>query len=519
MPSIAPGPVAPARLRLSRSEAIVLLAVLALGLIHLPHPFDWDQSLFTLGAERLAAGGVLYRDFWDVKQPGIYWFFTVGGWLFGFNEVGIHLFELLWMMAFAVTLLVTLRRRWGPGPAATLAPLFTVGSYYAAAGTQQLTQVEGLVGLPLYLTLWFATDGRDEKPRAARAFLSGLCGAAVLIFKLVFLPLVGVIWLLALRDAARRGGVRRALGSLVLPVSIGFALPLAVTLAYFARHDLLGELVRTYLTYPAFLMSQARGLDVGRLFTGLEWFLMRFPPLIGLAMVGAGLTRSRRDALGLGLQFWFMAGVLVILMQRLSWFSYHYQLLIPPLGVLGAAGAGALWSRLDRFGAEAPRARRWAAAGLCALFAGLIGLAAMKTAKLAHNRFAIAPADRVAYLEMVNGTYRDVSRDVARLAEPGRRAGSLFVIDNPLVYRLAARPVSPAAFHGEIFIQEMRAEEWSELTTRLERDPPAYVLVERNSLPLVTGGAPRVARFAGFLAAGYRVAFTTKCGAWYERVR
>jgi hypothetical protein len=519
MTSSAPGPPVLAGFRFSRSEGFALLAVLALGLIHLPHPFDWDQSLFTLGAERLASGGVLYRDFWDVKQPGIYWFYTVGGWLFGFNEVGIHLFELLWMMAFALTLLVTLRRRWGPGPAATLAPLFTVGAYYAAAGNQQLTQVEGLVGLPLYLTLWFATDGRDEKPRAARAFLSGLCGAVVLIFKLVFLPLVGIIWLLALRAAARRGGARCALGSLVLPVSIGFALPLAVTLAYFARHDQLGMLVWTYFTYPAFLMSQARGLHAERLFSGLQWFLLRFAPLIGLATVGAGLTRSRRDALGQGLQFWFMTGILVILVQRLSWYSYHYQLLLPPLGVLGAAGAGALWSRLGRFGTETPRARRWAAAGLCALFAGLIGLAAMKVAMLAHNRFAITPADRLAYLELVDPSYRDFEQDVARLAEPGRRPGSLFVIDHPLFYRLAGRPISPAAFHGALFIQEMRKEEWSELTARLERDPPAYVLVERHSLPLVTGGAPRVASFAGFLAAGYRVAFTTKCGAWYERVR
>ena len=515
----APGSAAPARFRLSRNEALALLAVLVLGLIHLPHPFEWDQSLFTLGGERLASGSVLYRDFWDVKQPGIYWFYAVAGRLFGFSEPGIHLFELLWMMAFALTLLVTLRRRWGPGPVATLAPLLTVGAYYAAAGTQHLTQVEGLVGFPLYLVLWFATDGRDEKPRAVRAFLSGLCGAVVLIFKLAFLPLVGIFWLLALRAAARRSGVRRALGSLALPVSVGLALPLAVTLAYFARHALLGTLVWTYFAYPASLLSQVRGLQANRLFTGLEWFLLRFAPLIGLATVGAGLARPRRDPLGLGLQLWFLAGILVILAQRWSWWSYHYLLLLPPLGVLGAAGAGALWARVDRLGAEGPRARRWAAAGLCALFVGLIGLAAMKTAMLARYRFALTPADRVAYLESVSGAYLDFSQDVARLAEPGRRPGSLFVIDNPMVYRLAGRPVSPAAFHGAFFVEEMREREWSELVTRLERDPPAYILVERHYLPLVTGGAPWMVRFAGFLAAGYRVAFTTRCGAWYERAR
>jgi hypothetical protein len=425
----------------------------------------------------------------------------------------------LWMMAFAGVLLGTLRRRWGPGPAATLAPLFTVGAYYAMAGTQQLTQVEGLVGLPLYLTLWFATDGPDGKPRATRAFLSGLCGAVVLIFKLAFLPLVGVFWLVALEDAARRGGMRRALGSLVLPASLGLAIPLVFTLAYFALHGLLGTLAWTYFTYPALLLSQIHGVGMTRLFAGLEWFLLRSAPLIGLATVGAGLARSRRDALGLGLQFWLLAGILVILVQRWSWWSYHYLLLLPPLGVLGALGADALWSRLDRLGLDAPRARRWAAAGLCALFAGLIGLAAMKTAMLARKRFAFSLADRVAYQVRVNGVYGGFLQDAARLSEPGRRSGSLFVIDNPIVYRLAGRPVAPAAFHEALITPELREEEWSSLTARLERDPPAYILVERQYLPLVTGRTSRVARFTSFLATGYRVAFTTERGTWYERLR
>ncbi len=504
---------------LSRSEGLALLAVLALGLINLPHPFDWDQSLFTLGAERLASGSVLYRDFWDVKQPGIYWFYAVAGRLFGFDEPGIHLFELLWMTGFAVTLLVTLRRRWGRGPAATLAPLFVVGGYYAAAGTQQLTQVEGLVGFPLYLALWFATDGPDERPRAARAFLSGACGAVVMIFKLAFLPLVGLFWLMAMRDAVRRGGGRRALGSLVLPVSLGVALPLALVLAYFARHGLLATLAWTTFTVPAVLLSQVRGLHADRLFAGLEWFLLRFAPLLGLATLGAGVARARRDPLGAGLLAWFLAGLLIVLAQRWSWWSYHYLLVLPPLGVLGAAGAGALWTRLDALGAGSRRARRWAGAGLGALFAGLVGLAAMKAAMLARHRFAVAPADRVAYMEFVNRSYRDFARDVARIAGPAGRPGPLFVLDNPLVYRLAGRPVSAAAFHGELFAPEMGAAEWSGLAARLEREPPEYVLVERHYLPLVTGGAPRVRRFAAFLAGGYRVAFTSTCGAWYERAR
>ena len=514
----APAPAARARLGLSPGEAFALLAVLVLGLLHLPHPFDWDQSMFVLGGQRLAAGGVLYRDFWDLKQPGIYWFYELAGRLFGFRETGIHLFELLWMMGFAATLLVTLRRRWGRGPATTLAPLFTVGAYYAAAGDLHLTQVEGLVGLPLYLALWFASEDGGGEPRAWRALVSGLCAAVVLLFKLALLPIVGAFWLLALVEATRRRGAGRALVAFALPALLGVALPLAATLVYFGRLHLLGALGWTYFTYPAFLLTRIEGTHVNRLFDGLQWFLLRFSPLLGLAVVGAGLSRGRRDTLVAGLRLWLLAGVLVILVQRWSWWQYHYLLLLTPLGVLGAAGAGALWSGLDRLGAGAPRARCLAAAGLVALFAGLLGLAAMKTVLLARERFALTPADRAAYQRRVSPLYLGFSQDVALLNGPGRRPGAIFVLDDPVVYRLAGRPLSPA-FRGVLFFREMEEAEWSVLTSRLERDPPAYVLVEWRFVPLLTGPAPRVARFAAFLADGYRVAFTTERGAWYERAR
>jgi len=504
--------------RTARGELVVLLAVLALGLMHLPQPFERDQATFTLGAQRLAAGGVLYRDFWDVKQPGIYAFYLVAGRLFGFTETGVHLLELLWMMALAVTLLVTLRRRWGPGPAATLAPLLTVGPYYAAVGSWHLTQVEGLVGLPLYLALWFATPAADGELRAWRAFLSGLCGAVVLLFKLAFLPLVAAIWLVALADALRRprGGPARALLSVALPVALGLALPWAAVLADLARHGLLGTLRWTYLAYPALVASQVHGTRVDTLFRGLQWFLLRWAPLLGLAVAGAALVRRDRLALGLGL--WVALGFAVILAQRASWWEYHYVLFCVPLGVLGAAGIGALWAGLDRLGAGAPGARRAVAASLVALFAGFLGLAGMKAVLLARERFALRPADLASYQQRMSGLYYRTAQDVALLAEPGRLPGAVFVLDNPLVYLRSGRAAS-TAFKGVYFPEVMGEAEWSVLTSRLERDPPAYILVEPEYLPIVQSGEARVQRFAGFLAARYREARRIGPDVWYERAR
>jgi hypothetical protein len=91
---------------------LVVLAVL--GLIHLPYPFGGDQALFLLGAAALDRGEVLYVDFWDNKQPGIYFFFWLAGHLFGFSEAGVHLLELLWQALLAIVLEGFTRLTLGP---------------------------------------------------------------------------------------------------------------------------------------------------------------------------------------------------------------------------------------------------------------------------------------------------------------------------------------------------------------------------------------------------------------------
>jgi hypothetical protein len=82
------------------SYVLPLIIVAALASIHLPYPFAGDQTLFLLGAAALDRGEVLYVDFWDIKQPGIYLFFWLAGRLFGFSKIGVHLLELIWQLKF-----------------------------------------------------------------------------------------------------------------------------------------------------------------------------------------------------------------------------------------------------------------------------------------------------------------------------------------------------------------------------------------------------------------------------------
>ena len=82
------------------TNALALCVVVLAGGLCLAWPFWGDQALFTVYSREMTEGAVLYRDLFDVKQPGIFLFYAAGGLLFGFTEIGIHLFELVYWLAF-----------------------------------------------------------------------------------------------------------------------------------------------------------------------------------------------------------------------------------------------------------------------------------------------------------------------------------------------------------------------------------------------------------------------------------
>ena len=120
--------------------ALPLLVVAIAGAPHLPTPLHGDAVLYQSGARTLAEGGALYRDFWDLKQPGIYIFHWIAGALFGFGEVGLHALELLLFLAVSVLQVVLLRRVFSPPWLASFVPIASFGTYYSVTSDWHLTQ-------------------------------------------------------------------------------------------------------------------------------------------------------------------------------------------------------------------------------------------------------------------------------------------------------------------------------------------------------------------------------------------
>src|SRR5262249_16886186 len=148
------------------------------------YPFHGDQAYFMLGARVLRRGDLLYRDFWDNKGPAIYLFYLAGSTLFGFSEAGVHLFELLVLVAFSTWMVRELRGQFARELSGPAAPIFTVGAYYTIAKDWHLTQVEPLAAYPLFVCVWLSYRCRaNSQNRPLYAFLSGAAAGVVALFK------------------------------------------------------------------------------------------------------------------------------------------------------------------------------------------------------------------------------------------------------------------------------------------------------------------------------------------------
>jgi hypothetical protein len=494
----------------------VLLVAALVGFGYASYPFEGEQAFFTMGAELMSRGGELYRDFWDIKQPGIFYFYLVGGSLFGFNETGIFTLEWLYLLLFASVLVVALRRYFASPVIAACVPLFTVVFYYGVAGPWHRCQVEALVGFPLFLVLWFALRA-EESPSLApvSCFLSGLFGGIVLLLKCFFLPILLALWLPIVVCGTKKS--QHSLPSVIfcsiLCVLGGTLLPLLVTAVYFASRGTLGLLLWTTFVWPGQSVSQVDAVPVARLLRGYRFFLWNCAPSLALSVVALVRPASKRlDPLNRGLVLWLVSGLAVIHLQVQSWFEYHYLLLFVPLGILAARGLDAIWSRVpSRWGRPIrTRSAIYLATYVCILYVSPLSQLAYRMIHQLRRGFPpVAKSVNDLALREYD-LYRRAGKEVEFLREPSSVPGPIYACANPVYVFLSGRR-EPIALSGSNFLHYTQGQ-GEQLMEQLRESPPSYIFVQPNRQPVVDG---RFSFFKAFLGKNYRELRRSAAGVWY----
>ncbi len=314
----------------------IFLAALsaAWALASLTWPFGWDQGIFAWVGDVINRGGLPYRDAWEIKGPLTYYLFALVQFIFGSNQWGIRLFDLALIITAAAMLFILVRQLTNPIVAGWAAVLFVL--WYASGNYWHTAQPDGWVSMLMIIALTPMLVARVSL-RWYQLVLAGiLIGSACLIK-----PLYVLFLFLAFVIAFQRGWPdKKQILRMALMLTAGFAIPLAIAVAWFAYQNALPDLFEQYIIYNLTIYAGGSLGSVGTHIKAIIDFLLSGEVILPLIpVVGLGLVvlwrSSRQHAIALGL--WALIAFLIVVVQN-RFFKYHCLLLCPSITVLSAVG-------------------------------------------------------------------------------------------------------------------------------------------------------------------------------------
>ena len=490
--------------------------MLLIGAIHLPFPFQGDHAYFAVVASAMKDGARLYVDAWDINQPGIFLFYLAAGSLFGFTEVGIHLFELLYWLVFSVVLLVTVGRRMANRFIAGLLPIFTVGAYYLVSDRTKLMKVESLCALPIFLAMWCAYRFTTNSNRWW-LFASGVAGGIAVSLKLALAVVLIPMWLLTLffliKDRDRAWW--KVTGEAVSLAVLGALVPIGLLAGLLLRWGTLGIAVETAFVAPFRYLSDVPGAPLQRLIGGFRWLLFGYGPML---VAAGGIVwfawRVSKDRLVGYLATWSLFGMTLHLLQNKTWWSYHLHLATFPVAILAVMAINQVWElRATRPDSRQRLARAASLAAIAMLIPSVVSLAG-RSATLVGGGLALEADQRLSFQSVYSGgLYGQISVDVEFLKTPGSRQGPIFVAGDPLYYWMSGRPhaITQSGWTLEYYIDE----QWQAMAAEVDSASPVYVFVSQLYESLV---GLQGSDFAAVLDEKYDVLRVSEIGTWFELV-
>jgi len=483
--------------RIFRCALLAVLAlILATGLMTLDYPLYGDQALFMVGVQKLDSVGLLYKDFWDLKPPGIFYFYRAGAMLFGSTERGLHLFELLFHLFGAVAIACTLKKHGGHPLLGPLAALLSVWVYYAVGQINMMTQLEGLVYPFLLLAAVFFGEAAD----AGGARWLALAGASsgVLFWSKPVLILIpagfGLLYLLKTRTLRR-----------MWPLAAGFSLMTVAMLAPFYSEGTLREALWTCLIYPGRYVTELTRQPLRLLLESTGWWVVNEQAWIAAAMLPlwAVLRGREKRLLPRMMAVWLVLAAVIIVVQTRSWWSYHFLLLFAPVGILASFGLVSLTSRMKLHPAVA------IAAFLVLLTPALAKLRG-KTAGWSLKVLAGDAASIRRFQQVQSPLYGAVERDLARFGPPVRQM--VCAGDPVVIFRANAKQAVPLqSWSPENYVDQ----QWADLADQWEAHAPSTIVLTPEYAGLVLSRSPRIAKL---LESRYTLAVEGETGSWYRRL-
>lgn len=497
--------------------AFALGLIAGLALLSSQLPFVADQAVAILAAEAIERGGSLYVDFWDNKMPGLFWFYWVAGRLFSFNELGVHLFEMCWMLAFSVALAYYTRRYFHYPWLSAVVPVAIVGVYYATAQPNQMTLVEFTACFPLFLCAALAMRGADWSSRATWYFLgSGLFAGIAVVFKLIFAPICIGFWAVALFYLWRNGRPSFAdlTYKMLLPIFVGVSVILGLVVLKFWFDGALSELLWTAFSYPSQALEISpyagkRRFFISSMYTASIFAVWTVPILVAILI----WLRNARDLLLSVAVVWLITAAGVIYVQKFSWWGYHFFLLFPPLGILGVKGIEFITRAITR-----ENDTKYSVVLITALLSITFCLPIATLVSSKAEMFLVTLVFERRGIEKYRVRVRDdyaLAWEASQfLKQKDALPGKIVVFGDPLHYHISDRePAIPmVGWPWEYFLQS----QWRALPAQIEAAAPPYIYVADREKAMMEQRKEGVQQY---IFSKYVPLRRTKEGTWLQRKR
>lgn len=319
------------------ARKLITVAALALMASSIPvfgTRFLNDMDFYTLFADKLLSGRVLYRDAMDTKPPLVFVHYALVFKVFGLNNVSAVKLVTLGWLGLSALVMVALRRALSPAGAVPVlaAPMFVLASLSGWGDDFLSSNTEVLANLPILVGVWLLVLHDFDYCRLR--LLAG--GCALGIACLYRYQSAAALLAYASAIVLRSREFDRKLARLVWSLS-GATLPALLFVVHYARIGALADL-RLLLAYQA---HYARDADAGSLpvaLSGVATVLAGLWPVVLLAgrQTAAILTRptpaSRREVF----QLLFAAWSVTTFFCGKRFFPHYFVQAIPPLVLLAS---------------------------------------------------------------------------------------------------------------------------------------------------------------------------------------
>jgi 4-amino-4-deoxy-L-arabinose transferase-like glycosyltransferase len=456
------------------AAAGIAAAILSLPL--LAYPFIWDQAVFANIAEAMARGGVVYRDGWEHKPPGVYYVYALAFSLLGRDYWPVRLLEILAIGA-AGAGLARVGIRWFGSVWAGIVSAVALPALYLLFG-QNTAQPESFQ-IPLIawaMALW-PLEGERERLRT-RAFASALLISAAAMFKTPAVTFGFALLLDRLAQDWKEPTWKQKFASTGI-VAAGLASLPAAVFAYYSARGAFVEVWDALVVFPLHYNRWAGSRPLSAHLSFAEGWVESLLPWTALILVGLAIARGLllRRTSTVRWAGWMAAAAADVAMQG-TYHNYVHLALLVPLSL----GLGLILMRGEPV-AEPAAWRIWIdrafrVAGPVALVLAAIPYGhALSFVRHPFGRIARVPyRDDVPPAPLQEGRPPDVVTYIRSQTKPDDR---LFVWgDEPLLYFLCNRPMAGPYSHLLVMIPPWGgAERLYPLIARLGAEKPRVIVV------------------------------------------